>query len=156
MRSTGFTLIELMVSVGIIMVTLGGMIANYNGYNNRQTLKQTALTLKNNLRFAQAKALSGEKPTSNCTELIGWTISFTSGTYTLQAQCTPQGSQGALVSVVLPTGVVFSPVPSTITFRVLSRGTGLASVAPLSLVGFDQTYNLEVSPGGDISDGGVQ
>lgn len=152
----GFTLLELMVSISIGMLTIGAIIANYNGYNNRQSLKQAALTLKNNLRFAQAKAFSGEKPASSCTELVGWRVSFASGSYTMQAECAPQGLQGTSTTMTLPSGITFSPIPAAITFRVLSRGSDLTAAGFLNLVGFNQTYTLEISPGGDISDEGLQ
>ena len=152
----GFTLIEVIVSVSIALALVGGMIVNYNGYNDRQTLKQTALTLKNNLRFAQAKAQSGEKPAPACTELIGWAVTFVSGGYATQASCNPEGLVGDITSVTFPSGVTASPVPAAIIFRVLSRGTMLVSAETITLSGFSQTYALEVSPGGDISDLGLQ
>jgi Tfp pilus assembly protein FimT len=151
----GFTLIEVVVSVGVALAIMGTIIVNYNGYNDRQTLKQAALTLKNNLRFTQTKALSGEKPTANCTELTGWTMAFTASTYTLQAACTPEGLQGSATSVTLPDGVRFNPVPSPVTFKVLSRGTTVTTTTSLILSGFSRTYTLEVSPGGDISEIGL-
>lgn len=156
MKASGFTLIEVVVSVGIALVLLGSIIVNYNGYNDRQNLKQAALTLKNNLRFAQTKALSGEKPTANCTELLGWTVTFTGDTYSIQAQCNPEGLSGSSTEVALPSGVTFSPVPSVFTFRVLSRGTTLASTTTVTLSGFNRTYQLTISPGGDVSDLGLQ
>ena len=72
----GFTLIEILVAVGIAMVIVGGVIVNYNAYNDTQKVKQVAQTLKNNLRFAQAQALAGRKPTSGCTTLVGFTVTL--------------------------------------------------------------------------------
>lgn len=152
----GFTLIEVVVSVGISLAVMGAIIVNYNGYNDRQTLKQSALTLKNNLRFVQTKALSGEKPSANCTELSGWTVTFASVGYSIQARCDPEGLQGDITSVSLPNGISLNPVAAAITFQTLSQGTTLAGVATITIAGFNQTYNLEVSPGGDISDLGLQ
>lgn len=154
LNRTGFTLVEIIVSISIAMIIMGSVIVNYNEYNNRQTLKQAALTLKNNLRFAQSKAQSGEKPESNCTELTGWTVTFVGSGYAYQAQCIPQGLHANSTSVTLPSGVIFSPVPAAFTFNVLSRGTSLANTRALMLAGFNKTYRLEVSPGGDISDEG--
>lgn len=152
----GFTLIEVVVSVGISILLLGVVIVNYNTHNDTQTLKQTALTLKNNLRFVQSKALSGEKPTANCTELIGWTITFTGGAYAIRAQCAPEGLQDSITSISLPSGVTISPVPAALTFGVLSQGTTLGSSVAINLVGFAKTYRITVSPGGNITDAGFQ
>lgn len=156
----GFTLIEVIVTVAISLLVTGFIIVNYNSYNDIQLLKQSALTLKNNLRFAQSNAFSGEKPTSAapspapaiCTTLVGYTITFAASGYVLQALCNPEGLQAAVVSVVLPSGVSFSPPPSAITFNSLSRGTSLDTSENIILSGFGKLYTLEVSPSGDISD----
>ena len=72
----GFTLIEMAVAVGISLVIIGGVLSNYNNYNDTQKVKQGAQTLKNNLRFAQGLAFAGKKPTSGCTELEGYRVTF--------------------------------------------------------------------------------
>jgi len=155
-NNKGFTLVEVIVSVGIAISLIGAIIVNYNAHNDTQTLKQAALTLKNDLRLAQSKALAGEKPASDCTELVGYSITFSVGSYSLRAQCSPEGAIGPTTTVTLPSGVTFSPLPSSFTFRVLSRGTTLAGVTPITLMGFAKSYRLEVSTGGDISDKGLQ
>ncbi len=152
----GFTLIEVIVSIGISLLVVGAVIVNYNGYNDTQTLKQAALTLKNNLRFAQVKALAGEKPASNCTRLVGYEISFMAGGYTQQASCEPEGLSGEATTVTFPSSLQFNPVPSAFTFYVVSQGTNLASAVSLRLTGFGKTYIIQVSPGGDINDLGFQ
>jgi len=156
MKSNGFTLIEVVVSVSIALALFGSIIVNYNGHNDRQNLKQAALTLKNNFRFVQGKALGGEKPENNCTELVGWTITFVSNSYSMQAQCNPEGLQGGSTQVNFPSGITFNPIPSAVTFRVLSRGTTLETSTTIILSGFTKTYTLTVSPSGDISDLGLQ
>jgi type II secretory pathway pseudopilin PulG len=151
----GFTLIEVVVSIGIALALVGSVIVNYNGYNDAQTVKQAALTLKNNIRFAQSKANTGEKP-SNCTQLLGYQISFTSNSYTIQASCEPEGLSGNSIAVTFPTSLVFNPVPSAIIFYPVGRGTDLSNATSLSIVGFGRTHTMQISPSGDISDLGVQ
>lgn len=149
----GFTLIEILVAVGIAMLVVGGVIVNYNTYNDTQNLKQAAQTLKNNLRFAQAQALAGRKPTSGCTTLIGFTVTFASGSYTIQAQCT-DGSAGEAKTTTLPTGVSVSPAPSALTFQAV-RGS-IAAAATMTLTSATKSYIVTVSENGDITDGGFQ
>jgi len=145
----GFTLIELLVSVAIIIVMTGGVIVNYNTYNDSQRTRQAVLTVKNNLRFAQSRAYNGEKPTSGCTELIGYQVSFTATTYTVQAKCSG-GLAGAAGDFSLDSGISLSPVPAAITFGVLSRGidTDTAIIA----VGSGKSYQFLVSRSGDMSE----
>lgn len=147
----GFTLIELIVAIGISLLAVGGLIVNYNNYNDNQRLKQAALTLKNNLRFAQTQAVSAKKPASGCTQLVGYTVSFTSGTYAIVGACT-EGAVGDVLSVTLPSGITFSPVPSSFIFDVLNRGLVGSDVVTITLVGITKSYRIQVSAGGDIND----
>ena len=149
----GFTLIEVIVTVAVTLVVTGFVIVNYNSYNDRQTLKQSGLTLKNNLRFAQTKALTGQiPPTVTCSELSGYVVSFAAKTYSIQATCDPEGIVGNPQNIDLPPSVTFSPVPSPITFNVLSRGTTLTSNQCLILTSLGQFYRISVRTNGDISD----
>ena len=62
----GFTLVELIVAICIAMIVTGLILVNYNTYNDKQRVKQAAYTLKNDLRYIETKASSGEKPQSGC------------------------------------------------------------------------------------------
>lgn len=148
-HGAGFTLIELLVSVAIIMVITGGVIVNYNTYNDAQKTRQAALTVKNNLRFAQSRSYNGEKPASGCTVLLGYQVNFAATAYTVQANCT-EGLAGAAQSYTLETGITFSPVPSTITFRVLSRG--IDTDTTIKAVGSSKSYQFQVARSGDMSE----
>ncbi|OGG11486.1 hypothetical protein A2Z00_03505 [Candidatus Gottesmanbacteria bacterium RBG_13_45_10] len=155
----GFTLIELIVAVTISLVVTGVIIANYNTYSDNQALKQAALTLKNDFRFAQGKASAGLKPTEAgviCTTLNGWTVTFTVSAYTLQANCV-EGAVGSVTTMALPTGLSFAlPLPPAITFKVLASGTTLAASQTVTLVGRLKNYAIQVTPSGDINDLGFQ
>lgn len=145
----GFTLIELLVSVVIIMVVAGGVIVNYNNYNDAQKARSAVLTVKNNLRFAQARATSGEKPAIGCTELLGYRVTFGASSYTVQAQCS-EGLAGEQQSVSLGTGASFSPVPGDILFRVLSRG--IDADTTVKVTGAQRSYQFQVTRSGDMSE----
>lgn len=145
----GFTFIELLVVVVIIMVISGGVIVNYNSYNDSQKVQQATLTLKNNLRFAQSRATNGEKPDSGCSQLLGYRVTFTTNTYATQAQCT-EGLVGVGTSVTLGSGLTVFPIPSPILFRVLSRG--IDTDVTIKIVGSLRTYQVQVSRSGDMSE----
>lgn len=162
----GFTLIEVVISIAIGLLATGIILVNYNSYNDTQTLKQAGLTLKNNLRFAQEKAVSGVKPNSVCSQLSGYSVTFTASSYIIQALCNPEGVTGDTTTVTLPTkDISFTPIPtplnmpsvnlpgpSSFAFEVLSRGTSLESPLTITMIGFGKHYQLVVSPGGDISE----
>lgn len=154
-NDAGFTLLEIIVSVSISLLLTGLVVANYNTYNNNQVLKQAALTVKNDFRFIQSNALTGGKPASGCSQLDGWIVSFAASSYTYRPYCSGAPA-GTSVTVPLPTGITFSPVPASIVFRVLSRGTNLSGTTNITLAGFAKTYRLAVSTAGDVSDLGFQ
>ena len=157
----GFTLIELTVGIGIVMMLTGGIVVNYNRYNDRQKVKQAALTLKNNLRLAQTKASAAEWPLScvspgcTCSQLSGYTVSFTGTAYEIRALCS-EGLVGTVQSVTLPASVSFASVPPSLTFQVLSRGVAIPSPTIISLTGSAVTYDIQLNPSGDVNDLGFQ
>lgn len=75
---SGFSLIELIVSLSVITLLTGLFLANYHGANRRTDLTMTAQTLVTDIRFAQANALGlikydGEVPAG------GWGVYFARG-----------------------------------------------------------------------------
>jgi len=156
----GFTLIELIVVISILLLISSGVIANYNNFNENQRVKQLALTLKTNLRLAQTKALSGAKPLAPflCAQLESYTVTFSSSQYSVQATCAaPDDGQGDIMTVSLPSGVTLSTLPLTpvLEFYVLNQGTNLSSEVTIALTGL-KNYAISVAPNGSISDLGIQ
>lgn len=150
----GFTLIEILIAISIVALVGGLVLANYTRYNKNQQLKQAALTLKSNLRLAQSKATTGQKPRLGCTELLGYQVTFSSSSsYSTQAVCT-EGPSGEAISVSLPTGIQFSSIPNPITFGVLTRG--IASDVTITLTNTAKNYAISLSRSGDINDLGFQ
>ena len=113
--------------------------------------------MKANLRLAQSRAQSGVKPTSGCTELTGYTVNFTQSSYSIQAQCTPEGLVGSITNVTLPTTTSFVPVPTTLIFGVLTRGlVNINNSVTITVSGFNHNYDIVVEVNGTITDGGFQ
>ncbi len=148
-HGAGFTFIELLVSVAIVMVVTGGIVANYNTYNDTQKARNAILTVKNNLRLIQSRAYNGDKPASGCSELKGYQVTFAANLYSMQASCT-EGLAGEGKTVTLESGLAFSPVPSTILFGVLSRG--IASDVTITVTGASQSFQFRVMRSGDMSE----
>lgn len=74
-RSLGFSLVELMVTVTIMLALTGGGIAGYLNLRSRQNLVNAGKEVEQLLRSAQKKARVGDKP-SGCTgALTGYRVS---------------------------------------------------------------------------------
>jgi prepilin-type N-terminal cleavage/methylation domain-containing protein len=128
----GFTLIELIVAVTIMMVLLSVTIVGFSSYNQKQRVKQAALSLKSDLHMARTNATSGKKPIS-CTSdetFEGYDVSFTTSSYSVAPSCSSTG-QVDVETVVLPTGVTFDPIPSFFTYYPLTQG---ASTPPSQII----------------------
>lgn len=149
----GFSLIELLIAMSIIIIVVGGVVANYDKFNSRQVLKQTAQTLKNDLRLAESGAITAQKPASGCTQLFGYQVAFTQSSYSVQADCS-EGLVGVMTTVTLPGGITFASVPSPILFGVLTQG--VASDVTVTVTSSAGSYAISVSRSGDINDLGFQ
>lgn len=154
MKSSGFTLFELIVAISILILLFGLGIAGYNAFNRKDRLRQAGLTIKAHLRFAQTKAFSVDKPSSGCTTFTGMRVSFTATTYSIDHMCT-EGVVGTAETITLQSGITFSPVPSSFTFTPLKGTISLASGQAIVLSNTVDTYQITITGSGDISDRGI-
>lgn len=162
MNLRGFTLIEILVAVSVTLIIASTVVINYNSFNANQQVKQSALTFKNNLRYAQQKAKASEKG-SNCSGfsyLYGYALQITSDTsYRVLARCTNDNtgatapSDGIVIGTyTLPPGVMMSTASQTIDYQVLSRPVVGATTIIFSHAASDTTtYRIIISAGGDVS-----
>lgn len=153
-------MVELMVVVGIIMLVGGGVVANYNNYNENQKVRQTALTLKNNLRFAQTKASQGNKPSSGCGVLTSYEVTLLSSSYELVPVCSTAGARVEIATerqtFSLPAGVTITTL-TAFEFKVLTKGVNVSNVTPLTITlqgTGSSVYSMQLTSNGDIKDCG--
>jgi prepilin-type N-terminal cleavage/methylation domain-containing protein len=152
-HEAGFTLLELLVAISVTLLLVGVMVSGYTSFNETQSVTQAALTFKNNVHAASVNAQAVKKPSSGCTQLTGYTVTFASDRYTIQAQCT-EGLVGDIREVRLPSGVTFSPVPSPVTFLALTAKLSSPATVNVSFVGRTKTYQLILAGNGEITDVG--
>lgn len=153
----GYTLIELMVSIGImsLLFTLG--YASLRDFSRRQALSAVERRLGGELRLAQEKALSGQKPVSDkCDppqELVGYQFKVVSDSqYVIEANCT--GGVVEVKSVSLPAGITISyPTVNPILFRILGEGTNLtaSSSSVLTETASGRQVTVFVTEGGEVN-----
>ena len=133
----GYSLIELLVVISIFGITITLVTASYLTFERNQRFKNTALQLKNDIRFVQNKTLASDKSSTKCAmagyTLVGWYLSFTTGatTYTYNSDCkTPAGTEDqdspVFKTVSLPKGMTIcgfsTGVAANVFFQPLSRG----------------------------------
>lgn len=157
----GFTLIELIVTLGITAIMMTGLIANYISYTANQEVKQTAISFKTNLRLAYTKATNGEKPSdgSTCGQLLGYQFTVTSTMYAMQAECL-NGAViqlvGPITSVTIPSSIKITASDGSFLFQVLNRGVDISSADLFTFTGRLSSYQIQLTPQGEITDLGFQ
>ena len=152
---SGYTLIEILVSMSIIGLIFNFGYISYRDFARRQSLLGNARNLRADLRLAQEQAMSGKKPSSvACSgegSLVGYDFYLDSATsYVIQANCT-----GGLVDdKVVETSSEISLTTDTprFTFYVIGKGTSLSEPAIITLTqtATENTQIITISPEGEI------
>lgn len=149
----GFSLIELIVSVSVIMLITGGVVSAYNSYNDQQKIRQAALTLKADLRLAQASAAGGRIPTSDtCTDFVGMHVSGNSTSYTIAPQCSEGSGYDEASTTPLAPGLVLTFLPSSFIFYPLTRGVSEEAYITISSERIPFTCIVSVSRIGSVNE----
>ncbi|OGH13428.1 MAG: hypothetical protein A3H50_00090 [Candidatus Levybacteria bacterium RIFCSPLOWO2_02_FULL_37_10] len=152
-KSSGFTLIELIVvlSVAAVISLIG--IASFVSYSQQQSINTAAADIANMFSLAKSRAASQVKPSSCSGALNGYRISIpdiASKTYQLDAVCSSGDS--LILTNTLPSNISFGSANSTIfTFYVLTGGftmNGLDGTIVLS--GFGKSKTITVDSLGNV------
>jgi len=149
---SGFTLVELLVTLSIIALLFSLGLTQYNRFNRRQILIRAKDNLITELRLAQTKASASEKP-SDCgaAPLLGHKLEFTSNRdYQIAAVC-----DGTSVVVkgdmFLPLGIVKESGPDEILFKVLSQGVDISGEQDIVITDdLGQSQTITVNSVGEI------
>lgn len=162
LQSSGYSLIELLVSIAIMAIIFSVGIANYRSFARRQVLTNNVKSVQGDLRLAQQAALSGQMPADpQCNgatnELKGFNFQIIDSThYEIRANCTGGNATDALKSKVLDSGITFAspfPAPNPILFKVLGSGTNLSSgsiTLTLSQASTGLSTQISISKNGNI------
>lgn len=148
----GFTLVELIIAVAIMVLMLGTGVISYLQFNDRQALLAGAQELGSIMRVAQTRAKNGERP-SGCDRLLSYSVRM------------PAGSSVATVSAVCENG---SYVRSETTLTGRTTAQSVINVEFRSLHGGvinpgafilespqNMQYAFEVTEGGEITKGSL-
>lgn len=138
----GFSLIELMVVISLFGLASSLITASYINFERNQRIKNTASRIKNDIRFVQNKATTGDKGpggvdcNASSTDLGGWYFEVEKGqtSYSFGGDCVTGTTESAFgtQTVDLPADTVISNVyygavssvtyPVVLFFRPLTQG----------------------------------
>jgi prepilin-type N-terminal cleavage/methylation domain-containing protein len=158
----GFTLIEILVSLGIIGLLFSFGFVSFREFSRRQALSGAAKILQGDLRLTQANAMSGVKPDSaicnppNILNSYSFTV-VSSTEYRVEAECSGNLSSGSVLvkSTVLPDDVAVSmPSVNPVRFKVLGQGNNIPAgtnvTITLTQAGTGNTIVVAITSGGEI------
>lgn len=90
-KSTGFTLIEILITISIVLLITTMAVPNLKRFSQDQELDEAASNLVQVLRLAQSSAYSSVR-CSNGQPSSSWTVNFYLGEYNLVVSCGPEGT----------------------------------------------------------------
>lgn len=170
-KNLGFTLIELLVVVSILVIVTAITIPNFNTFIVSQNLKQAQEQVKNGIRDAQNKAISGVDSSSIYTY---WVIKFLNNGTTYQLGKTntaldlsSSSNASTVCSAALTTTDELSPVfaggatldlsggssPACIFYKMISAdvySSGLVSSKSVCVKIGAASYGIEVNSSGMV------
>lgn len=165
-RKEGYTLVEVLVVLGVVSILFSVGFANFRDFSRRQVLAGVVKQIQGDVRLAQQMSLSGLKPddlgcsTENLNG-ISFGIEGNPGRfYKIQAVCgddPTQSSYPTLKEVSLPSGITanISNMPvNPVIFKVLGQGTNVPAGAEV-IIGLVQegtgySGKVTITPGGEI------
>ena len=127
----GFTLIELILAVSLIVIVSAVSMIGFTQYNDAQQLRNAALNVMLVLQQAKSKAQSQVKPDNIAAcvtnRLESYRVQFTSTTYELNVVC---ASTATLIqSKQLPLGITINPASTAeFNFMILNGSVNQGSV----------------------------
>ncbi|OGM62534.1 hypothetical protein A3A76_02580 [Candidatus Woesebacteria bacterium RIFCSPLOWO2_01_FULL_39_23] len=155
----GYSLVELLVVISIIMVVFTIVNANYRAYTRKRALDGVAEGIKADIRLAQEYAISGKKPAGSCDALQGIYFRRMAGSYyRIEAYCKVGGVNRTCTTspgypdlcykdaVYLPSGytmgniVPVTPLNNIIYFKLGGRGNYLDPASSPYSITITQPY----------------
>lgn len=154
-KRTGFTLIELIIVIFVILLFAGMSLAYYGGFNEDKKLFDEVKKVEATLYLARSKSSAADADPALCTDFRGYRLYITNAqTYSLQRNC--GGTYGLIQQETLPSTIrITSTTPQQILFKPLNTGTDLVAITSIVIKSTiaNRCVNIQVTPLGVVSEG---
>jgi prepilin-type N-terminal cleavage/methylation domain-containing protein len=167
--SSGFTMIEILVTIVVVLIIAGLTFAGYASLNERQKLISAGQTMKNVIRDAQSRAFNGEMDcnlgvcdcsVSSTEKLVGWYVDLTNRQIYGQCDSTsfpdpPQSFSFADEIIITPYLTPVSSQPIRLLFQSSppsSQSVGTLCISNRNLSSY--FYPVRLNRAGMVSDEG--
>lgn len=150
MKRLGFTLIEVMVSVAIMLVVASVGLGMAARSSSKQRLNLEVEKLKVMINQARSYALTGKK-ISCVAALSGWQVRLAVNSYQLEEKCGASNFVRSTTNITSGVTISTLPSPNPILFKVLGQGTNISGQTTITLsVAGASPVNILVSDTGEI------
>jgi prepilin-type N-terminal cleavage/methylation domain-containing protein len=165
-KHTGFTVIEILVAISIVVLIVSMSVAGYTFLNQRQKLINAGQGLKNTLRDVQSRAYTSETDCNICDctpntaeTLDGWYADFSTGKMYGSCNGNTFPAVSAQPPLSIPTDVLVTPYITPAGTRIFYRShppsSGQTGTICLSQTALPTMYYvIRMDSGGNISDAG--
>lgn len=144
----GFTFVELLVVVGIMLLIAGGSITAFTRFREKRATENEAREISELLELAQRKSLSGEKPQACLlSTLEGYQVRVTTANR-LEVWALCEANDTLVSAVDLDSTVTAPAVGANIDFGIVRGGVTEGTV---EICGAGYSYQVEVIKAGSIS-----
>lgn len=138
-----FTIIELIIIVGIISIIGGFTIASFNSYGDTQTLKAEASKFTDVFNITRKRAVSSERP-ENCT-LNNYSITFPDvNSYRVTQDLDGDGCNDTTQTYSLNSKLAFTARPNDFTISPLTGSLSAEFASTIKLT-TNKCYNINIS-----------
>ncbi|TSC87467.1 MAG: coagulation factor 5/8 type domain-containing protein [Microgenomates group bacterium Gr01-1014_16] len=162
----GFTLIEILIGLGVMLILLTAASSGLSNANKRQTLDQVTENVRQAFFQARTNAQAGKKDCTACgatgacgtgdAPLDGWRVTIVDpDTYRVEGVC---GANTAFSTrnYDLPSGITMVGSKTSVTFKPVGLGTDLGpgevmTVAVYRTSGDTGTKSFQVNPAGEVT-----
>ncbi|MFC1649735.1 Tfp pilus assembly protein FimT/FimU [Patescibacteria group bacterium] len=149
----GFTFIEILVAMGIMIMVFTLGVGSYREFARRQQINSASRDIKADLRHAQQEAIVGKKPNHiDCSnsDLIGYRVHYIDNTsYEIIADCV-DGPVSVKTKQYSPdSDIEISPFPD-FTFNALAKGVSSSQTIQITQVSVGVSRDIQIDQYGEI------
>ena len=161
----GFTVIELLITITIAGIVVGGAIAGFVSFSDRQEVLNAAKEVQQMMRTAQSKARVREVPTlvgsEACKTLLGYQVQYLATptkTFRIAPYCTTTNHSNGIIGAsidlqTIPTDITVA-APDFVRFGTLESGVSFPTSVSEVLVTLSKgthSFTFSISASGNIS-----
>jgi prepilin-type N-terminal cleavage/methylation domain-containing protein len=152
----GYTLIELLIVVAIVLIFTGLSLAYYNQYTDETTLRSEAKQVIDVIELAKKKASSSDTEGDNICVLSDYRLVVAApNKYSLQWQCAGDASPSTVKEYTLANGLSFGG-DITIIFKPMTAGVSFEPSGQNQIdirhLGLDKHIAITVSSAGIVTE----